>query len=303
VRPEGRIDVVIGTQPAGQGHETSFAQVVSDLLYVPVESVRIILGDTDVVKVGGGSHSGRSMRHAATVIAKAVPELVRKGKEMTAAILGSAPDQIEFSDGRFSARDTNRSFDFLELAAEAATHALPPELKDGIAVVTDNEMHDPVFPNGCAICEIEIDPDTGAVRITRYASVDDVGRCINPLIVDGQTHGAIVQGIGQAMWEKCYIDPDSGQPMIGSLMDYGLPRADAIPTFRTEIAEVLSPTNPLGIKAGGEGGTTAAPAVIVSGILDALRDYGIGDIKMPATPYNIWKTIQDAKARMELKKE
>jgi aerobic carbon-monoxide dehydrogenase large subunit len=303
VRPEGRIDVVIGTQPAGQGHETSFAQVVSDLLYVPVESVRIILGDTDVVKVGGGSHSGRSMRHAATVIAKAVPELVRKGKEMTAAILGSAPDQIEFSDGRFSARDTNRSFDFLELAAEAATHALPPELKDGIAVVTDNEMHDPVFPNGCAICEIEIDPDTGAVRITRYASVDDVGRCINPLIVDGQTHGAIVQGIGQAMWEQCYIDPDSGQPMIGSLMDYGLPRADAIPTFRTEIAEVLSPTNPLGIKAGGEGGTTAAPAVIVSGILDALRDYGIGDIKMPATPYNIWKTIQDAKARMELKKE
>jgi carbon-monoxide dehydrogenase large subunit len=302
VRPD-RIDVVIGTQPAGQGHETSFAQVVSDLLYVPVESVRIILGDTDVVKVGGGSHSGRSMRHAATVIAKAAPELIAKGKAIAAVVLGSTPDQIEFSDGRFSARDSNRSFDFLELAAEAATHALPGELKDGIAVVTDNEMHDPVFPNGCAICEIEIDPDTGALKITRYASVDDVGRCINPLIVDGQTHGAIVQGIGQAMWEQCYIDPDSGQPMIGSLMDYGLPRADAIPTFRTEIAEVLSPTNPLGIKAGGEGGTTAAPAVIVSAIVDALRDYGIGNIKMPATPYNIWKTIQDAKARMEPKKD
>jgi carbon-monoxide dehydrogenase large subunit len=302
VRPD-RIDVVIGTQPAGQGHETSFAQVVSDLLYVPVESVRIILGDTDVVKVGGGSHSGRSMRHAATVIAKAAPELIAKGKAIAAVVLGSTPDQIEFSDGRFSARDSNRSFDFLELAAEAANHALPGELKDGIAVVTDNEMHDPVFPNGCAICEIEIDPDTGALKITRYASVDDVGRCINPLIVDGQTHGAIVQGIGQAMWEQCYIDPDSGQPMIGSLMDYGLPRADAIPTFRTEIAEVLSPTNPLGIKAGGEGGTTAAPAVIVSAIVDALRDYGIGNIKMPATPYNIWKTIQDAKAQMEPKKD
>ena len=156
-------------------------------------------------------------------------------------------------------------------------------------------MHDPVFPNGCATCELEIDPDTGAISITRYASVDDVGRCINPLIVHGQTHGAIVQGIGQALWEQCYVEPDSGQPLIGSLMDYGLPRADAVPPFRTEIAEVLSPTNPLGIKAGGEGGTTAAPAVIVSAIVDALRDYGVRDIKMPATPYKIWQTIQDAK--------
>jgi aerobic carbon-monoxide dehydrogenase large subunit len=298
VRPEGRVDVVIGTQPAGQGHETSFAQVVSDLLHVPVECVKIILGDTDVVKVGGGSHSGRSMRHAATVFSKAVPDLVAKGKRIAAIILGKTPDQVEFDDGRFSARDTNVTFDFLELAKEATRHDLPDYLKGGIAVVTDNEMHDPVFPNGCAICELEIDPDTGAIRITRYASVDDVGRCINPLIVHGQTHGAIVQGIGQALWEQCYVEPDSGQPLIGSLMDYGLPRADAVPPFTTEIAEVLSPTNPLGIKAGGEGGTTAAPAVIVSAIVDALRDYGVRDIKMPATPYKIWQTIQEAKAKI-----
>jgi carbon-monoxide dehydrogenase large subunit len=297
VRPEGRVDVVIGTQPAGQGHETSFAQVVSDLLHVPVESVKIILGDTDVVKVGGGSHSGRSMRHAATVFSKALPDLVAKGKRVAAIVLGKTPDQVEFDDGRFSARDTNVTFDFLELAKEAVRHDLPDDLKGGIAVVTDNEMHDPVFPNGCATCELEIDPDTGAIRITRYASVDDVGRCINPLIVHGQTHGAIVQGIGQALWEQCYVEPDSGQPLIGSLMDYGLPRADAVPPFTTEIAEVLSPTNPLGIKAGGEGGTTAAPAVIVSAIVDALRDYGVRDIKMPATPYKIWQTIQDAKER------
>jgi carbon-monoxide dehydrogenase large subunit len=297
VRPEGRVDVVIGTQPAGQGHETSFAQVVSDLLHVPVESVKIILGDTDVVKVGGGSHSGRSMRHAATVFSKAVPDLVWKGKRIAAIILEKTPDQVEFSDGRFSARGTNLTFDFLELAKEAVRHNLPDDLKGGIAVVTDNEMHDPVFPNGCATCELEIDPDTGAISITRYASVDDVGRCINPLIVHGQTHGAIVQGIGQALWEQCYVEPDSGQPLIGSLMDYGLPRADAVPPFTTEIAEVLSPTNPLGIKAGGEGGTTAAPAVIVSAIVDALRDYGVRDIKMPATPYKIWQTIQDAKER------
>jgi carbon-monoxide dehydrogenase large subunit len=296
VRPEGRVDVVIGTQPSGQGHETSFAQVVSDLMRVPVERVQIILGDTDVVKVGGGSHSGRSMRHAATVFSKAMPDLIERGKKVAAVVLAEAPDNITYDDGRFSARDSNRTFDFLELAKEAANHALPEALKDGIAVVTDNEMHDPVFPNGTAICEVEIDPDTGVVTITRYASVDDVGRCINPLIVDGQTHGAIVQGVGQAMWEQCYTDPDSGQPLCGSLMDYGMPRADGVPSFVTEIAEVLSPTNPLGIKAGGEGGTTAAPAVMVSAIVDALSVYGIRNITMPATPYNVWKAIQDAKA-------
>jgi len=142
---------------------------------------------------------------------------------------------------------------------------------------------------------VQVDPDTGEVVITRYACVDDVGRCINPLIVDGQTHGAIVQGVGQAMWEHVHFDPASGQPLSGSLMDYGMPRADLLPSFTTHIAEVLSPTNPLGIKAGGEGGTTAAPAVIVSAIVDALRDFGVRDIKMPATPYRIWKLIRDGK--------
>jgi aerobic carbon-monoxide dehydrogenase large subunit len=295
IRPEGRVDVIIGTQPAGQGHETSFAQVVSDLLQVPVESVRIIMGDTDVVRAGGGSHSGRSMRHAATVFSLAATDLIVKGKRIAAIALGTTPDHVEFNDGHFAARETNRSFDFLELAQEIAKLALPDDLAGGLAVVADNEMHDPVFPNGCAICEIEIDPDSGGLTLTRYASVDDVGRCINPLIVDGQTHGAIVQGIGQALWEQFVVEADSGQPLTGSLMDYGMPRAHLLPSFRTEIVEVLSPTNPLGIKAGGEGGTTAAPAVIVSAIVDALRPYGMLNINMPATPYRIWQAIQDAK--------
>jgi aerobic carbon-monoxide dehydrogenase large subunit len=295
VRPEGHVDVVIGTQPSGQGHETSFAQVVSDLMRVPVEKVRIILGDTDVVKVGGGSHSGRSMRHAATVFSKATADIIEKGRKIAAVVMETTPDRVDYDDGRFSSRDSNRKFDFLELAREAASRPLPADLKDGVAVVTDNEMHEPVFPNGTAICELELDPDTGAIEITRYASVDDVGRCINPLIVDGQTHGAIAQGVGQAMWEQCYTDPDSGQPLCGSLMDYGMPRSDSLPSFVTEIAEVLSPTNPLGIKAGGEGGTTAAPAVIVSAIVDALSEYGVRNITMPATPFNVWKTIQEAK--------
>jgi aerobic carbon-monoxide dehydrogenase large subunit len=297
VRPQGFVEVVIGTQPSGQGHETSFAQVVSELMRVPVEAIAIVMGDTDVVKVGGGSHSGRSMRHAATVFSKALPELVAKGKRMAAAILERPPEEIEFRDGRFGASGTNRSFDFLELAKEALAQELPEDLKDGIAVVTDNEMHDPVFPNGCAICETEVDPETGEVRLTRYACVDDVGRCINPLIVHGQTHGAVTQGIGQALSELYWLDSDTGQPLAASLMDYGLPRADSVPPFRTEIAQVLSPTNPLGIKAGGEGGTTAAPAVVISAIVDALRDYDVDGLKMPATPYRVWAVIQEAKER------
>jgi carbon-monoxide dehydrogenase large subunit len=294
VRPEGSVDVVIGTQPTGQGHETSFAQVVSDLLSVPVETVKIIMGDTDVVKVGGGTHSGRSMRHAATVFAKATIALVEQGRKIAAALFAVPIDQVAFADGRFSTRDTNRSFDFLELAKEAS--ALSPEFADGLAVVTDNEMHDPVFPNGCAICEVEVDPETGHVDIKRYISIDDVGRCINPLIVDGQTHGAIVQGVGQAMWEACHVELSSGQPLSGSFMDYAMPRADMLPSFTTEIAEVLSPTNPLGIKAGGEGGTTGALAVMASAIVDALRDCGVSDITMPATPFKVWSAIQDAKS-------
>jgi carbon-monoxide dehydrogenase large subunit len=296
VRPEGKVDVIIGTQPAGQGHETSFAQVIADLLYVPAATVNIILGDTDVVRVGGGTHSGRSMRHAATVFSLAATGLIAKGKQIAAIVMESTPDRIEFTAGRFMSRDTNRTFDFLELAKEAARHDLPEEFKDGIATVTDNEMHEPVFPNGCAICEVEVDPQTGAVDIARYISVDDVGRCINPLIVDGQTHGAIAQGVGQAMWEQCYVEPESGQPLCGSFMDYGMPRSDMLPPFNVEIVEVLSPTNPLGIKAGGEGGTTAAPAVMINAIVDALYDYGVRDITMPATPYVIWKAIRNARA-------
>lgn len=297
VQPEGRVRVVIGTQPSGQGHETSFAQVTSDLLRVPVECIAIVMGDTDVVSVGGGSHSGRSMRHAGTVISLAATDLIEKGKRIAALVFGVPSDAVRFDDGQFVATGVNRAFDFLELAKEAARIDLPDDLKDGVAVVKDNEMHDPVFPNGCAVCEVEVDPETGRTDLVRYASTDDVGRCINPLIVEGQTRGAIVQGVGQAMWEQCVIDSGSGQPVCGSLMDYGMPKADTVPPFTTRIVEVLSPTNPLGIKAAGEGGTTAAPSVVVSAIVHALEGYGVRvrDISMPATPYKIWTLIQGAK--------
>lgn len=296
VKPEGRVTVVIGTQPSGQGHETSFAQVAADLLGLPVDIVDIVIGDTDVVKVGGGSHSGRSMRHAATVMNRASGDLIGRAKAICAFILGVDEKEIDWEDGRLVARNSNRSFDLIELAREAAKVELPVNLKTGLAVITDNEMHEPVFPNGCASCEVEIDPETGDIEIVRYSAVDDVGRCINPMIVHGQTHGGIAQGVGQAMWELCKLDEGSGQPLAASFMDYGMPRADNMPSFRTEIAEVLSPTNPLGIKAGGEGGTTPALAVIVSAIVDALSDLGVRHIDMPTTPHAIWRTIQQAKA-------
>ena len=296
ITPKGRVRVVIGTQPSGQGHETSFSQVVSDLLAVPLEAVDIVMGDTDIVSAGGGSHSGRSMRHAATVMSMAAADLIANGKRIAAVILDTAPDQVEFRDGRFGAPRTNRTLDFLELAKEATRHALPQDLKEGLAVVKENEMHVPVFPNGCAICEVEVDPDTGGVEITRYTSVDDVGRCINPLIVHGQSHGSIAHGIGEALSERFYNDPDSGQPLIGSFQDYGLPHADDLPTLRTEIMEVLSPTNPLGIKSAGEGPTTAAPAAVINAIVDALQPFKVHDIPLPATPLSVWQAIQDAKA-------
>jgi carbon-monoxide dehydrogenase large subunit len=290
---DGRVRVVIGTQPSGQGHETSFAQVVSALLEVPVDTVDIVMGDTDIVSLGGGSHSGRSMRHAATLFAQAAPALIAKAKRIAAVLLDSDAAAIEFHDGRFAAPQKNRSFDLFELAREAA---LRPDLPPDLAVAAQHEMHDPVFPNGCAVCEVEIDPETGALDLTRYSVVDDVGRCINPLIVHGQTHGGIAQAVGEALWEECAIDPASGQPLAGSFLDYGMPRADVLPSFTTEIVEVLSPTNPFGIKAGGEGGCTPALAVVVSAILDALAPLGVRDIMMPATPLRIWQAIREAQA-------
>ena len=297
ITPGGRVKVVIGTQPSGQGHQTSFSQVISDLLVVPVDTVDIITGDTDIVKEGGGSHSGRSMRHAATVMWMAASDLIASAKRIAAILLKTSPDQVTFTEGRFTAPHTNRTYDFLDLAKESAQHALPDDIKNGLMVVKENEMHQPVFPNGCAVCEVEVDPETGRTIIKRYAAVDDVGRCINPMIVHGQIHGAIAQGIGQALLEQCYTDPGSGQPLCGSFMDYGMPRSQDLPSLRTEILEVLSPTNPLGIKSAGEGATTPAPAVICNAIVHALSEFDIRDIKMPATSLTIWQAIHDARAK------
>lgn len=293
----GHVDLVIGTQPSGQGHETSFAQVAAEWLGIPVEQVTVIVGDTDVVKVGGGSHSGRSMRMAATVIVKTADELIRKGKRLAEIVFEASEADIEFKDGRFTIRGTDRSLDLFELQrAVEARDDLPEDLKAGLSEIQDNIMETPVFPNGCHICEIEIDRETGAYEVVRYTTVDDVGRAINPLIVDGQTHGGIVQGAGEALGELCAIDAETGQPLAGSFMDYHMPRADEYPSFVTALNEVPSPTNPLGVKAGGEGGTTPALAVLVNAFVDALRPYGVRDIRMPVTPLKLWQLLAAARA-------
>jgi carbon-monoxide dehydrogenase large subunit len=259
------------------------------------------MGDTDIVTEGGGSHSGRSMRHAATVISMAAGELIAKGKTIAAAILGTTPDEVEFKDGRFGAVAANRTFDFLELAKEATARAPADARESALAVVTENEMHASVFPNGCSACEVEVDPDTGRVRLTRFAAVDDVGRCINPMTVDGQTHGSIAHGVGEALCEQICLDPASGRPLTESFMEYGIPSSTTMPFFTTEIVEVLSPTNPFGIKSGSEGATAGAPATVISGIVDALKEFGIRDIKMPATPLTVWQAIEKAKAKLRSK--
>ncbi len=296
VRTSG-VEVVIGTQPAGQGHETSFAQVTADLIGVPFESITVTLGDTDIVSDGGGTHSGRSMRHASTVLALASTDLIAKGRALAAHALGVRTDAVQFEDGVFRAGDRNLTFTWFDLARIAEEPGLPVNLRGGLKVRRDNEMHQPVFPNGACVCEIEIDPDTGGLELKRYTTIDDVGRCINPLIVHGQTHGGIAQGVGQALWEQCAIDTGSGQPVNGSFMDYGMPRFDNMPSIRSEIAEVLSPTNPFGVKAGGEGGTTPAPAVIMSAVEDALSPFAPFELEMPVTPLKVWTILQRSRRR------
>lgn len=296
VKPGRRVILVAGMQPSGQGHETALAQITAELLGVPVNVVDVVLGDTDIVSVGGGSHSGRSMRHAATVISMAAAEVIAKARALAAIVFNTTPDRVTFSDGRFAAPNAERRYDVLDLAQEAARHALPPEFAGGLAAACTNEMHRPVFPNGAALCEVEIDPDTGTVKLARYAAVDDVGRCINPLTVDGQTHGCIAHGAGQALSEQICIDRVSGQTLTGSFLDYGMPLADMLPSFDTKIVEILSPTNPLGIKSASEGATTGAPAAIINAIVDALAPYSVRDIEMPATSFTIWRALQAAKA-------
>jgi len=297
VRPDGRVQLVIGTVSNGQGHETSFAQLVTEFLGVPLEAVEFIQGDTAIVKVGGGTHSGRGMRLASIVIWNASKAIVEKGARLAARMLGCEPADVSFRDGRFARKSGGRSLSLFDVAATATeSKDLPEDLRGPLAAISDETVPDAAFPYGCHVCEIEVDAETGVVEIVRHSAVDDVGRAVNPMIIHGQTHGGIVQGMGQALMEKAHYDPKTGQLLSGSFMDYAMPRADDFPFFDTEISEVPSSTHPLGIRPAGEGGTTPALAVLVNAVVDALAELGVKHIEMPVTPERVWRAIQQAKS-------
>jgi len=293
VHPDGWIDVVIGTTSQGQGHETSFAQLVNEWYDVPIENVRIITHDTDIVKFGGGAHSGRGMRLASQIMWKATQEIVARGKRVAALLLQAKPDAIKFAGGRFAVSGGDRGIGLFEVSAAMLHRAeLPEDLRGPLAATCDEVVPEASFPFGSHVCEVEIDPDLGTLKIIKYSAVDDVGRAVNPLIIDGQTHGGIVQGVGQALLEQCFYDARTGQLLAGSFMDYAMPRADVFPFFDTGISEVPTPTHPLGLRPAGEGGTTPALAVTINAIVDALRDFGVRHVEMPATPERIWRALR-----------
>ncbi|HEX5321103.1 MAG TPA: xanthine dehydrogenase family protein molybdopterin-binding subunit [Stellaceae bacterium] len=284
VLPECRVELVMGTMASGQGHETSFAQLVTEWLGVPFDSIDYVAHDTARVAAGGGSHSGRSMKLATTIIGQATDDIVAQGKAAAARILETAEADIEFDAGRFRVAGTDREIGIFEIARETRLFAI----SDQILPVAS-------FPYGTQVCEVEVDPETGAVEIVGYAAVDDVGRAINPMILHGQTHGGIAQGVGQALLEWSHYDPESGQLLAASFMDYAMPRADTFPSIATALSEVPSPTNRLGVRSGGEGGTTPALGVVINAIVDALSELGVRHVEMPATPERVWRAIREAK--------
>jgi carbon-monoxide dehydrogenase large subunit len=291
VRPEGRVDLVLGTLSAGQGHETSFAQLLAEWLHVDLAQVHLLTGDTDVATVAPGSHSGRSMRLGAVVMAMASDQIVERGTRLAAWLLEAAEADIEFARRRFVVKGTDRSVDLFEVAAAALRPDAPEGLRGPLGGVGDETMSVPSFPYGCAVCEVEVDPETGVVEVVRHTSVDDVGRAVNPMILHGQTHGGIAAGVGQALWERCHYDPETGQLLSATLMDYALPRADALPSFTTDLSEVPSTSNPLGLRGGGEGGTTPALGAVVNAVVDALAELGVEHLEMPVTPERVWRAI------------
>ena len=296
VHPQGRVDVVVGTLSSGQSHETTFAQCVAEWLGVPFDDVYVDESDTDIVKEGGGSHSARSMRLAGIVMGNASDLVIEKGKKIAAHMLETAEDDIAFAGGRFTVKGTDRSVGIFDVAAAAADgKTVPEDLRGPLAATADETIKQLGFPYGAHVCEVEIDPQTGNLDLVRYTAVDDVGRAINPMVVDGQTHGGAAQGIGQALWECCSYDAH-GQLLSASFMDYAMPRADLLPSFTTDISQVLSPTNRLGVRGAGEGGTTGALGAVVNAVVDALAEFGVTHIEMPVTPERIWRAIQSAKA-------
>ncbi len=296
VHPTGSVTVFTGSHSHGQGHETTFAQLVAARLGLPVENVDIVHGDTGRVPFGMGTYGSRSLAVGGTAIVKALDKIVAKGRKIAAHLLEAAESDIEFADGKFTVAGTDRSKAFGEVALAAyVPHNYPlDKLEPGL---DETAFYDPTnftYPAGTHICEVEIDPDTGVVKVERFSACDDFGNIINPMIVEGQVHGGLAQGIGQALLENCVYDRESGQLLTGSLMDYALPRADDLPAF--EVATKVTPCthNPLGAKGCGEAGAIGAPAALMNAVLDAMSARGVTHFDMPASPHRVWSALAGA---------
>ncbi len=287
---DGKLTFTTGTQAIGQGHETSFPQIISDLLGVPAEDIRYQAGDTDLIAKGGGHGSSRATHMAGTAIFLASEQIKAKGRRIAADLLEAAEADIDFSDGAFQIAGTDRHVGLMQVAARAR------EVGSPLNTFQHYEREDHTYPNGCHIAEVEVDPETGVVTLARYTAVDDYGTVINPLLVAGQVHGTIAQGAGQALMEQAVYDGASGQLLSGSFMDYGMLRADDLPSFDVTLSGIPCATNPLGVKGSGEAGAIAGFPAVTNGVLNALRPYGITAIEGPATPGRLWNLIRQAKA-------
>ena len=295
VHPTGAVTVYTGSHSHGQGHETTFAQLVSDTLGVPIENVDIVHGDTDKIPFGMGTYGSRSLAVGGSAIYKAMEKIIAKGKKVAAHLMEAAEADVEFSKGEFRVAGTDKKKTLPEISLAAyVPHNYPQGLEPGLE---EQAFYDPLnftYPAGAYISEVEIDPETGEAEVMSFTAADDFGRVINPMIVEGQVHGGLAQGIGQALLEGCVYDAKSGQLITGSYLDYCMPRADNLPSFTVDTAVTPCTHNPLGVKGCGEAGAIGAPACIMSAILDALRPLGVSSLDMPATPEKIWRAIHDA---------
>jgi carbon-monoxide dehydrogenase large subunit len=298
VNPTGSVTVFTGSHAHGQGHETTFAQVVADRLGIAFENVDIVHGDTGRIPFGMGTYGSRSLSVGGTAIIKAIDKIVAKGKKIAAHLLEASDADIEFKDGKFTVVGTDRSKAFGEIALAAyVPHNYPlDKLEPGLDEMAFYDPTNFTFPAGTHICEVEIDPDTGAVSIVDFAACDDFGNIINPMIVEGQVHGGLAQGIGQALLEQCVYDPESGQLLTGSYMDYAMPRADDLPSFKVSNTVTPCTHNPLGAKGCGEAGAIGSPAAVMNAVMDALAPVGVTHLDMPASPHRVWQAIHAARS-------
>jgi carbon-monoxide dehydrogenase large subunit len=288
--------VFTGSHSHGQGHETTFAQLVADDLGLPMEQVEIVHGDTGSVPFGMGTYGSRSAAVGGSAIHVSLQKIKEKGRKIAAHLLEAAEGDIVFEGGKFSVKgspDRSKAWGEVVLMAYLA-HNLPQGMEPGLEVTS---FYDPVnftFPFGAHIAVVEVDPETGHVKILRYVAVDDVGKVINPMIVDGMVHGGVAHGIGQALWEWGVYD-DNGQLLTATLMDYALPKADQLPMYETARTVTPSPVNPIGVKGAGETGTIASTAAMANAVMDALAPLGVTHIDMPLTPARIWQAVKAAK--------